>query len=208
MSTKDGRLHGGPTLGPLLAEAFEQREVTLDVYSLTAESLAAHLAVQAERILGRDITPDSIVLRLILPSQDLPLPYPRVKGDLADLRLTDRLRLISERSLASVRHLRTALAEVDTDVVIDVRWAPLTPTFKLYLLNGTQALLAPYEVIEREIRLDSGGVVNALDVLGFGAPITRHVRNADPDSPDTLFVESWQRWFNSVWNRVAEIPST
>ncbi|MFE0726900.1 hypothetical protein ACFW2X_01350 [Streptomyces antibioticus] len=81
--------------------------------------------------------------------------------------------------------------------------APLTPAFKLYLLNGSQALQAPYEVIERDIRLDSGEVVKALDVLGFRAAITRHVTNADPDSHDTFFVDSWQRWFDSVWNQVA-----
>ncbi|MBO7935124.1 GntR family transcriptional regulator [Streptomyces antibioticus] len=207
-STEDGRLRGGPTLGPLLSEAFEHSEVALDVYSLTAESLAAHLTVQAERIVGKYVAPQSIALRLILPSEDLPLPYPRLRDDPADPRLADRLRLISERSMAAVHRMFMSLAEYVPDVSIEVRRAPLTPAFKLYLLNGTQALLAPYEVVPRSIKLDSGEVVDALDVLGFGAPITRLVKDTDPDSPDTLFVESWQRWFNSVWDRVAETPST
>ncbi len=202
-----GRLRGGPTLGPLLDEAFEQPQVTLDVYSLTAESLAAHLTVQAERIAGGHIAPESVVLRLILPTEDLSLPYPRAKDDPADPRLADRLRLIGARSVESMSRRFTELGELVDTVSFEVRRAPLTPTFKLYLLNGSQALQAPYEVIERDIRLDSGEVVNALDVLGFRAAITRHVTNADPDSHDTFFVDSWQRWFDSVWNQVAVAQS-
>jgi biotin operon repressor len=198
-----GRLRGGRTLGPLLGEAFEQRDVTLDVFSLTSESLAAHLTVQTERIVGGFIEPQSIVLRLVLPSEDVLLPYPRAKDDPDDPRPRDRLRVIAERSTESVSRLFTDLAEFVPSVRLEIRRAPLAPAFKLYLLNGAQALLGPYEVIEREIRLDSGESIAALDVLGFGAPFAYQVKDDDPDSPGTLFVESWQRWFDSVWCRIA-----
>lgn len=49
----------GATLGPLLSEAFEQPEVTLDVYTLTSESLDAHIRLQAERIRGGSIAPSA-----------------------------------------------------------------------------------------------------------------------------------------------------
>ncbi|GAB7109340.1 GntR family transcriptional regulator [Streptomyces phaeofaciens JCM 4814] len=199
----DGRLRGGRTLGSLLGEAFERAEVTLDVFSLTSESLAAHLMVQAERIIGGFIAPESIALRLILPSVDLVLPYPRSEADPDDPRLRDRFRRIADRSTDTVSGLFRDLEEYVPSVGIAVRRAPLTPTCKLYLLNGAHALLAPYEVIERDITVESGESIRALDVLGFGAPLAHHVRNADPDSPDTLFVDSWQRWFDSVWNRLA-----
>ncbi|MET9058634.1 winged helix-turn-helix domain-containing protein [Streptomyces antibioticus] len=200
-----GGLRGGRTLGPLLAEAFAEPEVTLDVFTLTAESLDAHLKVQAERIAGRDIAPRSIALRLMLPSEDLPVPYPRAKGNPDDNRVVDRLQVITKRSTDSVRRLLRTLKDQGyvPSVSVEVRQAPLTPAFKLYLLNGTQALLAPYQVIERPVRLDSGEVVLALDVLGFGAPFTYHVKNLDQDAPETLFVDSWQTWFDSVWNQVA-----
>ncbi|WP_229911345.1 GntR family transcriptional regulator [Streptomyces aurantiogriseus] len=203
-SVATGRLRGGRTLGPLLEEAFDRPEVTLDVYSLTSESLAAHLKVQAERIVGGAVTPERIALRLILPSEDLAVPYPTVKGNPDDPRPRDHLRLVTQSSTESVQRLFTDLAALVPSVGLEVRRAPLTPAFKLYLLNGEQALLAPYEVIERRIPLDSGEVIPTLDVLGFGAPLTHHVKDTDPDSPDTLFVDSWQAWFDSVWNLLSE----
>jgi hypothetical protein len=178
--------------------------VTLDVFSLTSESLAVHLAVQAERIVGGFIAPQSVTLRLILPSVDLVLPYPSSEADPDDHRLRERFRRIADRSTDTVSGLFTVLGEHVSSVDIAVRRAPIAPMCKLYLLNGAHALLAPYEVIERDITVEPGESVRALDVLGFGAPLTHHVRNADPDSPDTLFVDSWQRWFDSVWNRLAK----
>ncbi|MER5434329.1 GntR family transcriptional regulator [Streptomyces sp. NPDC002588] len=205
-SVVTGRLRGGRTLGSLLDEAFEQPEVTLDVYSLTSESLAAHLQTQVERIVNGVIAPQSLALRLLLPSEDVAMPYPRPRDDPDDPRLTGRLHEITRRSTASVRRLlttwRTEGLVPDCDLL--VRQVPLVPAFKLYLVNGVQALLAPYEVIERDIVLDSGATIPALDVLGFGAPITQHVKNADPDSPDSLFVVSWQRWFDSLWKHVSQ----
>ncbi len=198
----EGRLRGG-SLGPFLQDAFESPEVTLDVFSLTSESLDAHLRVQAERVFSGTLGLQSIALRLILPSEDLSLPYPRVKRDPEDLRLRDRLHVITRRSTESMRGLFRDLEAFVPSVSLQIRHAPLTPVFKLFLLNRA-ALLAPYEVIEREIPLGPGVKIPALDVLGFGAPLTHHVKDSDPDSGQSVFVDSWQRWFDSVWNRLAE----
>lgn len=203
----DTRLRGGKTLGPLLEEAFKQPEVTLDVYSLTSEALHAHLRVQADRIYSRDITPQRIALRLILPSEDLAVPYPSVRDDPQDQRLRDRLRIITQRSTDSLRGLFADLDRLVETADIEIRHAPLTPICKLYLLNGTDALLAPYQVIEREILLDTGETVPAYDALGFGAPFTHNIKDSDPDSPATVFVNGWQVWFDSIWNHVARRPS-
>jgi hypothetical protein len=64
--------------------------------------------------------------------------------------------------------------------------------------------MGPYEVIERRIVLDSGEEVDALDVLGLGARLTHHVKDADPLSTGSVFVDSWQAWFDSVWKLLAE----
>ncbi|MFF4589222.1 winged helix-turn-helix domain-containing protein [Streptomyces sp. NPDC001388] len=203
---KATRLRHGATLGPLLSEAFELPEVTLDVYTLTSESLDAHIRLQAERIHGGSIAPERIGLRMILPDQALNLPYPRVKDDKDDDRLRNRLQAITDRHTES---LRGVLKELRTEklvpsVDVQIRYAPLTPAFKLYLFNGAEALHGPYEVIQRQIELDSGEEVTALDVLGLGATLTHQVKDADPDSPGTVFVDTWQAWFDSVWNLLAE----
>ncbi|MFJ8107543.1 winged helix-turn-helix domain-containing protein [Streptomyces sp. NPDC096132] len=194
------------TLETLLDDAFRRPELTLDVYTLTAESLYAHMRVQAERIPRRGIAPERIALRMILPSENLAVPYPRAKEDKSDVRLRDRLHIITQRATVSLRGL---LRDLETERLVpstelQIRHAALTPAFKLYLFNGAEAVQGPYKVIDRRITLDSGEEIDALDVLGLGATLTHHVKDADPDSPGSVFVDSWQEWFESVWEHLAE----
>ncbi|MFE2985273.1 GntR family transcriptional regulator [Streptomyces sp. NPDC059262] len=197
---------GRVSLGPLISEAFEQPEVTLDVYTLTSESLDTHIRVQAERIRSGEIAPEKVEIRILLPSESLKLPYPQAKDDPDDLRLRERLLGITQRHTLSIRReLRQLRAEGLVPVAeFQVRHVPLTPAFKLYLLNGGEALHGPYEVIERPIVLDSGEEIVALDVLGLGATLTHYVRDGDPNSRGSVFVESMGSWFDSVWNLIAE----
>jgi len=194
------------TLRSFINDAFEAPEVTLDVYTLTSESLDAHIRMQAERIRDREISPGRIALRMLLPSKELRLPYPRTKGDPDDLRLQNRLHDITQRHSAS---LRGALRDLRTDglvpaVDVEIRHVPLAPTFKLYLLNGSEALHGPYEVIERTIELDDGEEVVALDVLGLGATLTHYEKGDDPNSTGTVFVGGMQSWFDSIWDMLAQ----
>lgn len=59
---------------------------------------------------------------------------------------------------------------------------PFTPTFKLYLLNETQALHGLYVLTERAMRLDDGVEVEALDVLGLGAMLFHYLKDQDLES--------------------------
>ena len=194
------------TLGSLISEAFAQSEITLDVYTLTSESLDAHVRVQAERIRAGEIAPQRIALRMLLPSETLELPYPRAKDPAYNEAMRQRLLAITRLHTAS---LQGALGELRTEglvptVEVKIRHAPLTPTFKLYLFNGDEVLHGPYEVIERRISLDSGEEIEALDVLGFGATLTHYVKDEDPKSQGSVSVASMQSWFDSVWNLLAE----
>ncbi|WP_369247520.1 GntR family transcriptional regulator [Streptomyces sp. R41] len=193
------------TLGPIIRQAFEQPEVTLDVYTLTSESLDMHIRVQEERIRTGEIAPRRISMRMLLPSEDLAVPYPRTKDDPDDPRLRDRLQSLTRRHTASVRRVLRALELEDLvpSVELEIRHVELTPTFKLYLLNGTDALQALYEPVERLIELEDGSEILAVDVLGFGATLTHYVKDDDPDSTGSVFVASSQAWFNSVWSLLA-----
>ncbi|MFD4524919.1 GntR family transcriptional regulator [Streptomyces sp. NPDC058470] len=204
--TRTARPAQGVTLRSFINEAFEAPEVTLDVYTLTSESLDAHIRMQAERIRDREISPQRIALRMLLPSDDLRLPYPSTKGAPDDLRLQERLRGITARHSAS---LRSALRDLRVDglvsfVDVEIRHVPLAPTFKLYLLNKTEALHGPYEVIERTIELDDREEILALDVLGLGATLTYHRKTDDSESTGSVFVSSMQSWFDSIWGTLAE----
>lgn len=192
------------TLGPIISRAFEQSDVTLDVYTLTSESLDMHIGMQNERIRTREITPQSITLRILLPSEGLDVPYPRAKDDPDDPRLRDRLNDMTRRHTSSVRRTLRAL-EIEglvPSVRLEIRHVELTPTFKLYLLNGTDALHALYEPVERLIELDDGSEILAVDVLGFGVALTHYVRG-EAGSYGASSVDKLQSWFHSVWNLLA-----
>ncbi|MFG2969107.1 winged helix-turn-helix domain-containing protein [Streptomyces sp. NPDC048288] len=193
------------TLGPLIAEAFERKEVALDIATLTSESLDAHVRVQAERIRARIIRPRRITLRMILPAETLAMPYPRNKLDPDDPRLPRRLQAITRTHTGS---LRTVLDQLRTenlvsDIDLQIRHTELTPTFKLYVINHDEVLHGFYEPIPRTVILEDGTEVEAVDVLGVGATLTHHVRDADPDSTGSAFVDNATRWFESVWNLLA-----
>ncbi|MFG2439600.1 GntR family transcriptional regulator [Streptomyces sp. NPDC048508] len=193
------------TLGPIIGQAFEEPEVTLDVYTLTSESLDTHIRVQEERIRAGDIAPQRITVRMLLPSEELAVPYPRTKGDPADPRLRDRLHGLTRRHSASVRRVLRALEveELVPSVELEIRHVELTPTFKLYLLNGTDALQALYTPVERLIELDDGSETLAVDVLGLGASLMHYVKDEEAGSTGSAFVTNSQAWFESVWNLLA-----
>jgi len=216
------------SLGTFIARAFAQPVVRLDVFTLTSESLNAHIRLQAERIRLGEAQPERIELRLLLPSDSLELPYPSLKKRQGEegpqqepshssqssqsiqssqsAQLQERLRAIRRRHTTS---LRIALRELRTEGLVpyvstEIRHVPLTPPFKLYLRPGAEALFGPYEVIERAILLDDETEVDALDVLGLGATLTRHVKDeGDPDSTGSVFMESMQAWFDSCWDLLA-----
>ncbi len=198
------------TLGPLIGEAFEQAEVTLDVYTLTSETLDAHIRLQAERIRAKAIVPQRIALRMLLPSETQPLPYPRGIEEKDDPLLRDRLRDITDRHTESLRGVLEELEaeKLVPEIRLEIRHAPLTPAFKLYLINGVEALYGMYEVIRRPVVVDRRITVEALDVLGMGARLMHHVRDADPNSPGSFLVESMQKWFDSVWDLLSEESGT
>ncbi|MFG2784818.1 GntR family transcriptional regulator [Streptomyces prunicolor] len=208
-------------LGPFVTRAFTQPTVRLDVFTLTSESLDAHVRLQAERIrTGEIATPDRIELRMLLPSESLQLPYPRAlkpvgepeeaygpeQLDRLQEQIQERLRGITRRHTTS---LRAALRNLKTEglvpsVAVEVRSVPLVPAFKLYLRPGTEALFGPYEVVERSILLDDQTEVDALDVLGLGSTLIRHVNDeGDPNSTGSVFIETMQAWFDACWEHLA-----
>ncbi|MEU6348720.1 winged helix-turn-helix domain-containing protein [Streptomyces sp. NPDC047072] len=212
-SQTSGRQQGRVvTLRPLIDHAFERSEVTLDVFTLTSESLDTHIRLQAERIRLGEVAPRSIAVRMLLPAESLDPPYWRT-GDAEDDRLLKvRYLDISRRHTASVRSvLRNLEAEgLVASVSVRIRFVPLMPHAKLYLLNGSEAVHGPYRIYRRPIVLDNGTEIDqALDVVGVGAGLTHHVKDADdPSAPGSAFVDGMREWFESAWELLTEQPAT
>ncbi|MGP9020069.1 GntR family transcriptional regulator [Streptomyces sp. BR1] len=187
-------------------EAFKAADVRLDVYSLTSESLVRHIQRQTERITQKRITPSSIEIRMLLPVKDMTLAYPRPVEGGDNARLLERLFGIMDDRVRSLRTYLRELKSAELEVNVEVRHTPVTPTFKLYLLNGNEALHGFYELIDRSIWVDDDGEeVQATDLLGVGATMIHYVRSEDPGAHGTLFVNAAQRWFERQWEH--SLPS-
>lgn len=91
-------------------------------------------------------------------------------------------------------------------VHFDIRRVRLVPPFKVYLVNQAEALHGLYEVFKRGIVLEDDREIEAIDVVGLGARLTHHVKDADPYSQGTVFVETMQAWFDSAWEFLTENP--
>ncbi|MDC0770233.1 GntR family transcriptional regulator [Streptomyces sp. HD] len=190
---------GRRTLGPVIRKAFESPAVSLDVYTLTAETLVGHIRVQAERIMAREITPERVTVRMMLPSTDEPRPYPRAVEP-GDHRVWDRFRDIAQQREEEMRYL-LAQFPPGIEVAVKIRKVPLIPEFKLYVFNDSEMLFGPYVPVRLEIPV-GGDAVPALDVLGLRSPLTFHQREEDAESHDSVFFSSMQDWFESVWDQL------
>jgi DNA-binding Lrp family transcriptional regulator len=200
-------------LGPFVDRVFSQPAVELDVFTFTSESLDTHMRLQAEKIRNGQIrAPERIMLRILLPSEEVELPYPRArvgKESAADVAELDRILQARTREIIR-RHtssLRNALRNLKTDglvpdVEVLVREVPLVPTHKLYLRRGVEGLIGPYKLVERRILMDDDTEIDAWDVLGLGSTLMRLANDeSDPNAVGSVFMQSWQDWFDSCWHR-------
>jgi DNA-binding transcriptional regulator YhcF (GntR family) len=192
------------SLATHIEEAFRRPRITIDAYSLTAETLNAALTLQVQQIRSGRPKPESIHVRVLLPSQDAQLAIPRLAADPDDDRPLRRLRqLVRGHGIT----LRTSMYGLGGDVEssVEFRTVPITPLHKLYLINGEVALFGHYRVIKRPVRFSDGQSEDIFDVLGVDATLFPHRRDpGDPHCADSRFVAESYAWFDSLWQTIAE----
>jgi hypothetical protein len=196
-------------LRPYLEEAFREPDVTLDVLSMTTESLAARVSDLKNRIVDDEIPrPRSITARLILPDpQSDQLTIPRRADQVNDPRVRDRFARILQ---SHATMLRAALYELRSRklvgrVDVRVRLMPSSPQIKLYILNRRLVLQGFYVPEEGMVALppDSEDIA-VLDTYGTGATLypfrSRAVVDSAPQQPD--IVRGAQEFFDSTWDKI------
>ncbi|MGW7270547.1 winged helix-turn-helix domain-containing protein [Streptomyces sp. NPDC054864] len=189
-------------LAPRLADAFSEQQVRIDVVSYTAETLMIALGEPLRLIHGGDTRPESIKVRILLPSSDIKLAFPQPTQGQDENGQVHRRWLDQRNAQGQVlRHnLRALRSSHGIDVDVSFRALPFTPPVKLYLLNQREALLAYYRV-ERSV-LDLGSAeMEAFDVAGLRSPLFSFEKGTDPR--DTAFVEESQKWFDALWETIA-----
>ncbi|SFF69063.1 transcriptional regulator, GntR family [Actinacidiphila alni] len=201
-----------PEITPLslkthIATAFDEPHVTIDAYSLTTETLGRALVAPLLRVQNRELNPESVTLRLLLPSLDARLAIPRLVDDPDDERPMRRLRQLVRAHALALRSSFVGLTEFRPDIQasIEMRAVPITPVHKLYLINGHTALSGHYQVVKRQVEFGKSGKGAIYDVLGINAMLFAYRGDpAEPESRDSQFVADSQSWFDSLWSTIAE----
>jgi DNA-binding transcriptional regulator YhcF (GntR family) len=188
-----------PTLYEYMGKVFHQPEVELDLVALTAETFMGHFRSQTELVEAGRVTPQRVTIRMLLPSEDADLEYPRAldpKDDRVRLRWRNRVRLHTAEMGDYCDRLRAKGVEVK----LLIRRRQRTPEFKLILLNDTHALVGLYSPVVGPIRLDDGTVVNrAIDVKGAGVNLHHYMRSVEGSEDDVSQYGDYREWFDSRW---------
>ncbi|MGW0712850.1 GntR family transcriptional regulator [Streptomyces sp. NPDC002643] len=191
-------------LGPRLAEAFSASRVRVDAACLTAETLMLAVGEPVRLIHEGTIRPESIDVRILLPSRSINLAFPvPVDGRGEDDEEDPVHRRWLDQRNAQIRVLRRSLlalrASHQIDVRVTFRALPFTPPVKLYLLNGEEALIAYYMLTKREEQTDSG-TLEMYDTLGLKSLLFSFERHTS--HRDAAFVDQSQQWFNALWETI------
>ncbi|WP_370077626.1 winged helix-turn-helix domain-containing protein [Streptacidiphilus sp. MAP12-16] len=186
-----------------LDDALREEHVTIDFFGFSAETLTTLLKPRLDRLkLARSFHPDSLKIRLLLPTTDVRLALPRAVDNPKDPRPLERLRRMTTGFVdvlqEAVNELR--VREVVPEASLQVMAVPMTPQVKLYVINREVALRGWYEV-ERapvEVPVSEDGreteLLEIYDLMGLDASLIRQRPSA---------ARKAQTWFESVWNTIA-----
>ncbi|MFC1412929.1 winged helix-turn-helix domain-containing protein [Streptacidiphilus sp. N1-12] len=188
-------------LGDYLKGAFKEKDVTIDFFGFTAETLSMVLKERLFelRLADSGSQPASLTIRLLLPAMGTHLALPRSIEDPADERPLDRLRELTARLVGDLRvSLRDAAGrQLIEKADLQVRTVRMTPQVKLYIINRTVALMSWYEIQRNTVDVpasDDSGAVEHLpihDLMGVDALLIPQLPAAVPLA---------QQWFDSQWD--------
>ncbi|MFF5483034.1 winged helix-turn-helix domain-containing protein [Streptomyces sp. NPDC012935] len=189
------------SLAPRLTEAFAAPHVSVDVVCHTSETLMLALGEPLRLIHEGSVHPESIDVRLLLPSRDIHLAFPvLVDGRGDDDPVHERWLAMRNAQAQVLRHnLQAVRSTHGIDVHVTFRALPFTPPVKLYLLNGDEALIGYYVLTERQEEYESR-TLDMYDALGSQSLLFSFVKQAG--QRDAAFVEESQKWFDALWETI------
>ncbi|MGW7519392.1 winged helix-turn-helix domain-containing protein [Streptomyces sp. NPDC054796] len=196
----------GTELSERLYEAFRAKHVTIDSFSLTTETFNSALSGARLGVFDRELTPESVTVRVIVPSPTARLAIPRLIDDPDDPRVVERLHELQRTWTNALRLSLEGLRDRGhiAEVSCEIRTVAATPLHKLYLLNRTEALMGYYRVLEQQVT-HQGEQLDIFDVLGIDANLYRSSSGPDcRDEQEASFVKDSQQWFNSLWDHISE----
>ncbi|MFD8422229.1 GntR family transcriptional regulator [Streptomyces sp. NPDC059466] len=188
-------------LAPRLAQAFSAPHVRIDAACLTAETLMVALGEPVRLIHEGRLRPESIDVRILLPSRDINLAFPVSVDSGADDDPVHGRWLTQRNAQGHVlqHNLRALRSSHGIDVRVTFRALPFTPPVKLYLLNEAEALLAYYMVTRREEEM-ADVTLDMYDAVGSDSLLFSFEKRSG--QRDAAFVEQSQKWFDALWETI------
>jgi DNA-binding transcriptional regulator YhcF (GntR family) len=192
-------------LRPHLERAFEQPTVTVDFAGFSGETLHGAISEPLDKIRAGRLRPTSIRVRLLVPDPAVPWSLPCRVADGADSpEFRERALRIMQRHTQAVVDATRELGElglVET-AEAELRFCPVVPLFKLYLINESDAFFGYYPVQEHTVTLN-GEPTAVWDLMGKDAVLFHHSAEADPETMASQQVQQGRLWFESLWASVA-----
>ncbi|MEV5510463.1 GntR family transcriptional regulator [Streptomyces orinoci] len=189
-----------------IERAFEQPSVTIDFAGFSGETLYGALQEPIDKIRAGRLTPESIVVRLLLPSMAETQAFPvLVEGRAPDPRVSARARDLLVHHARSITRVVRELKSLGLvkEARVEVRAHRIAPSFKLYVLNGTEAFFGFYPVAPNTVSV-GGDEVEIIDVFGLDSTLFPFAVSDGQGAPGGLFVEQARKWFESVWTMLGE----
>ncbi|QCD56717.1 GntR family transcriptional regulator [Streptomyces hawaiiensis] len=188
-------------LAPRLTEAFSAPHVHVDVVCHTAETLMVAIGEPLRLIHEGRIQPESIDVRILVPSRDIELAFPvPVEAHSGDNPVHERwLAMRNAQGQVLQHNLRALRSTHGIDVRVTFRALPFTPPVKLYLLNEEEALIGYYMLTRRAEEWGSQ-TLDMYDVLGSRSLLFSFVKQVG--RRDAAFVDESQKWFNALWETI------
>jgi len=190
------------SLAPRLTGAFAVPHVRVDAVCHTAETLMLALGEPVRLIHEGKLRPESIDVRILLPSRDINLAFPvSVDAQGAEDPVHRRWLEMRNAQVHVLRHnLRALRSSHGIDVKVTFRALPFTPPVKLYLLNGEEVLMGYYMLTQREEEHD-GRTLVMYDALGSESLLFFFETRSG--QRDAAFVDQSQKWFNALWETIS-----
>lgn len=143
-------------LRPHIERAFEAETVSIDFLGYTAETLHGVIAEPLDKIRSGRITPKSIRIRILVSDMTQPLGLPVAVSGEAEESAAARARMaeLGHRHIGALTDAVEELADLGLVPVatVETRSFASAPTFKTYIISGTDVFFGFYPVVEHEVR--------------------------------------------------------
>ena len=191
-------------LRPHVERAFKADHVTVDFAGLSGETLVGAMQEPLDHVRAGRLSPKSIAVRILFPDSQRPWALPCRVEDLEDSpAFRKRAARIADRSLGALTHSVEELGSLGLveHASVQIRCHSVAPLFKAYILNGDEVFFGLYPVDRHAVSI-GGETEDMWDLTGKDA-VLLHQASTGADSTGAVYVEQFQRWFDSIWSTVS-----